>query len=258
VLLDEIADAPEWLQLKLLRLLNGERVYRVRGEGDEDWGFTFAGLVVLATWKDVDGNRALRPDLVQRIGQFRIELPSLSDYPVESREKIIDTVVAGFQRRSQEELERIDQLGADTVVNSAWKQSLDQSKSKSLLPTQRALLAALDWETHDQFRGLVRSLRLYFAGVPFDEIVESTQRAGNTDHDRHDPNDEDDLDRLFRYLDANVTVSRGWLNDRNEWGRRVLDALKQKHPRIEAYIRRSGRNRRAIDRDVRNALRAGE
>ncbi len=87
--------------------------------------------------------------------------------------------------------------------------------------------------------------------------VESAQRAGNPKDDRHDGFDEDDLDRLFRYLDANTTISRGWLNDRSEWGRRVLDALKGNHPRIEAYIRRTGRNRRQIDRDIRNALRSG-
>jgi len=96
------------------------------------------------------------------------------------------------------------------------------------------------------FHGLVRALRLYFAGVPFEELLDSAHMSDNTNGHRVDAFDEDDLDRLFRYLDSKVSISLGWLNDRNEWGRRVLGALKSKHPRTEAYIRRTARNRRQI------------
>ena len=77
VLLDEIGDLNAELQAKLLRVLNGEVQYRLGGEGNSDYGFTFRGLVVLATWRQL-GNHVLRPDLRQRLLQNHVEVPNLS------------------------------------------------------------------------------------------------------------------------------------------------------------------------------------
>jgi MoxR-like ATPase len=83
VLLDEIGDLNAELQAKLLRVLNGEVQYRLGGEGNNDFGFSFRGLVVLATWRQL-GDQVLRPDLRQRLLQNRIQVPSLSEYSPET------------------------------------------------------------------------------------------------------------------------------------------------------------------------------
>jgi hypothetical protein len=73
-----------------------------------------------------------------------------------------------------------------------------------------------------------------------------------------DSYEEDDLERLFRYMDADITISRGWLNDRNDWCRRILHALRTRNARLEAYLERAGRQRSQLDRAIRNALRFGD
>src|SRR5207302_6570874 len=92
VLLDEIGDLNTELQAKLLRVLNGEVQYRLGGEGNSDFGFTFRGVVVLATWRLLD-DHVLRPDLRQRLLQNHIQVPSLSQYAPETRRLFLASVV---------------------------------------------------------------------------------------------------------------------------------------------------------------------
>ncbi len=95
MLLDEIGDLEESLQAKLLRVLNGERQYRLGGEGNDDYAFVFRGVIILATWRGIT-DKALRPDLRQRVLQNRIRVPSLSEYsPVSPRAvSQIDSLIA--------------------------------------------------------------------------------------------------------------------------------------------------------------------
>ena len=51
----------------------------VGAEGNAEFSFVFRGLVVLATWRDIDGESELRDDFRQRICQHRVRVPGLSE-----------------------------------------------------------------------------------------------------------------------------------------------------------------------------------
>jgi transcriptional regulator with AAA-type ATPase domain len=71
VLLDEIGDLAPTLQAKLLRVLNGEKQYRLGVEGEPDYAFEFAGMVVLATWKNLEEKEnQLRPWKQEQAGKY--------------------------------------------------------------------------------------------------------------------------------------------------------------------------------------------
>lgn len=80
LLIDEVADLPLAEQAKLLGLLEERHVTRLGGRQP----FAFDCLVVAATNRDIDAAVAagtFRADLLDRLGRFRVHLPSLAERP---------------------------------------------------------------------------------------------------------------------------------------------------------------------------------
>src|SRR5262249_44687021 len=92
VLLDEIGDLSESVQAKLLRVLNGEKQYRLGREGNEGYGFQYSGITILATWRDLSRLKNFRRDLWDRIQYNRIQVPGPSAYPAKGRIRIIRSI----------------------------------------------------------------------------------------------------------------------------------------------------------------------
>ena len=168
VLLDEIGDLAPSLQAKLLRVLNGEKQYRLGVEGEPEYAFEFTSMVVLATWKNLEetGNQ-LRPDLWQRISQNRIRVPSLSSYSPESRERIVRNVVESFQRQATNELLRLQQITSeidDEVCMTSWLKDLGRRARHNLTQEQVFQLVGMNWAELGEFRGLRAIVLRIFEG----------------------------------------------------------------------------------------------
>jgi ATPase family associated with various cellular activities (AAA)/Sigma-54 interaction domain len=250
VLLDEVGDAEEWIQLKLLRLLNGETVSRVQGEGLEQWSFAFHGIVILATWKPVS---ELRPDLLQRIGQHRLRVPGLSEYPIEARELVISSIVSKYQETAREEISRLEQLKGTSKASEAWTIRIGQAVSKRLTQDQIAHLAKQDWENLGEFRGATKVVMDSLTGRSVSESLDSMRRAtqivpvaGN----------ESDANRLLRYLDSFGGISQGWKADKLSWAERIGEALSIREPQLMSYLLRRNIDQTKLRKDINNLLRA--
>jgi DNA-binding NtrC family response regulator len=177
VLLDEIGDLSPALQPKLLSVLTGAEVFRVGGEGNPEWAFAFNGVTIAATWRSVADSSPIRPDLLSRLSDCVIEIPSLS-----SREEdipaIVSLVVEDIHRRREEEIRRLMNVSdKDQSIDRARLRHLNSSRL-SLTGEDMQLLAAHDWSRSGELRGLRQVLqRALDDGIPLAEALERQQPA---------------------------------------------------------------------------------
>jgi DNA polymerase III delta prime subunit len=255
VLLDEIGDAEEWLQLKLLRILNKEKVFRVQGEGEDRWGFMFRGIVALATCKNLDDVGGFRRDLLQRIGQHRIHMPSLSECSKAYRLKLISTIVAQFQKRARDDFEELQALPEQNgpVVAPFWIQTLERRTRAALTASETEKLADLDWSTRDEFRGLYAVTEQALTGHSLEEAISRLEL--NRIINRRNQNSEDDADRLERYFANGHTVAEGWQADKVSWAARLNDRLKNHDSRLSAILQTFSFERARLKKLLENILR---
>jgi sigma54-dependent transcription regulator len=254
VLLDEIGDAEEWLQLKLLRLLNGERVYRVQGEGYQKWSFVFQGMAILATWRDLDDPARIRPDLMQRIGQHRITVPGFSEYPVAARERIIVSIAANFQRNATQELERLEQLQGTKKTSESWLLKMSQWTRRELNHDQVTHLAGQDWSKFGEFRGVSGAVANLLSGMSMTQVFDNVRLALETGASME--KNEDDIGRLRRYFDSGLSLANGWKQDKNAWAVRMHRLLKEENPSLMNYLKGVKADRSRMAKDITNLMRS--
>jgi hypothetical protein len=251
ILLDEIGDVEEWIQLKLLRVLNGERVFRVQGEGSENWGFVFQGMGIFATWRNIDKDARLRPDLLQRIGQHRVQVPGLSEYPVDARVKVMTSIMSKFQEQAKEEMSRLELLRGVDRVSSTWMLRVSQASKRELTHDQIGILARQDWSMLGEFRGATSTVNRVLSGHDIGSVIEEL-RAGMV---RHIPPDgESDLARLERYAENNKALSDGWKVDKIAWAKRMLTALSNDEQKVTLLMQRLQINPAKLRKDLANLL----
>jgi transcriptional regulator of aromatic amino acid metabolism len=158
VFLDEIGDlAPEFQPL-LLSLLTGAEVFRVGGEGNQEYGYSFNGVVLAATWKNpFDGS--LRPDLVSRLSDYVIRIPGLNERGAEF-EEIVNVTVADIRARHLAQLERLEQVRTDVVS----RPKIEQKRGMTLALDRKdiSLLRRQDWGKRGDMRGLRQLLERCF------------------------------------------------------------------------------------------------
>lgn len=262
VLLDEIGDLAPALQAKLLRVLNGEMQFRVGTEGNPDFGFVFRGLVALATWRDIDGECEIREDLRQRITQHRVRVPGLSEYPEEVRFQIVLSVTEVVKREIHDELAHIDQLVAAgsndegaTVLAPEWLQQANRSADAKLPKTQVMKLAAVDWSSYGQLRGLRATLRRLLCGTDIDAALAETQTAFA--RKQRTVEGETCVERLRRYLTGQGGFSDAWFSDRHQWATDLLARLDVDDPDVLRIVTDAGRSAGEIRKELRNLMRSG-
>lgn len=262
VLLDEIADLSGPIQAKLLRILNGEMQFRVGMEGNSNFGFVYRGLVILATWRDIEGACELREDLRQRISQYRIRVPSLSEYPTEARVQIVLSAAEVVRKEIRDELSHLDVLisrsgneDSPQILAAAWLDYVNRSADAKFPLTLASQLAEIDWREYGQLRGLRAAVKRILRGVDIETAMADTQAAFGRSQKL--TNAETSAERFKRYLTNGNSFSEGWMNDRYQWATDILSQLEQDHSFARRIAAESGRNLVDIKKDLRNLTRSG-
>lgn len=262
VLLDEIGDLADELQVKLLRVLNGEMQFRLGTEGNADFGFVFRGMAVLATWRDIDGQSNIRMDLRQRISQHRVRVPGLSEYSPEARFHIILSAAEVVKNEIREELSHIDLLLGDSpqgqatqVISVEWLEHVNRGADKKLPTPVVMKLVDTNWSEHGQLRGLRTTLRRYLCGVEIDAALSESKTAFSA-RPSSDAT-ESSVDRLVRYLSNGESLPDCWLNDRHQWAVDILQRLERDDLAVQQAIQQAGGSIAQVKKDLRNLTRTG-
>lgn len=262
VLLDEIGDLSNPLQAKLLRVLNGETQYRVGTEGNKDYGFTFRGMVALATWRDIDCECGIRPDLRQRISQHRLRAPGLSEFPAEVRLQFIRSASETVKREIRDELAHVESLiaGGDTgdvpsVLAPDWVAHAQRGINSVLSPKTLQHLVEADWSGLGQLRGLRSAIRRILCGCDVGAVLADTKAAFSRPQSAQGI--ETVVKRLQRYLLGDNSFSDAWLEDRHQWANAILEGLGRGDPEISRAVSGAGLTVPDLKRQLRNLMRSG-
>lgn len=168
VLLDEIGDLPGELQPLLLSVLTGVEVFRTGGEGNIDYQYKFTGAAIAATWKNIfDG--LIRPDLLSRLSNYVIELPSLNDRKAEL-EEIVSFVIQDMQSQHKKELDRLFSISSDYIS----RPKINELKKRQFSIEKRDInaLQRIDWTKLGDLRGLRQILeRCFYGGISVIEAL---------------------------------------------------------------------------------------
>jgi hypothetical protein len=258
VLLDEIGDLALNLQAKLLRVLNGEKQYRLGEEGHDAYAFQYAGITIMATWRDLAALKDFRQDLWQRIRFNQISVPSLSAYARLNLTRIIRTIHRQFRDQAQDEIDRLNALGQGVeadICSAEWLSRLALASKQDLTPETEAELSGLDMKAIGEFRGLRNVISRVVSGSSVKDAVESAYaddvNTGESDH----PLDERDINTLAEALETE-SLSMAWKEQRSSWAKRINTMLVARDPRVETVIAESGRQRATVKKQVENLLRS--
>jgi transcriptional regulator with PAS, ATPase and Fis domain len=146
VLLDEIGDLSLPLQAKLLTIVTGAEVFPVGAEGRRGQGYAFEGLTIAATWRDALDEELLRPDLLFRLSDHVIHVPSLN-----SRKEDLHLIVDSVSRKLElKQTAVLDRLGRMPTID---KDRL-RNATRPITKKEIEALQALDWEQYGELRGL--------------------------------------------------------------------------------------------------------
>lgn len=169
VFLDEIADLAHNLQAKLLPALSGQPVYRVGGEGSRNYEIEFEGVVIAASWRVLQDETLVRPDLLSRISASVIDVPGLED-----RKEDLPQIINGIQNALIDHYERrIEEMirAGGSEIDSSY---LNEKKDRVHTLDERACaeLASVNWSLHGNFRGLTNAIeKIVFRGHKISEVV---------------------------------------------------------------------------------------
>lgn len=258
VLLDEIGDLAISLQGKLLRVLNGEKQYRLGTEGHNAYAFEYCGITVLATWRDISAMKDFRQDLWQRIRNNRIPVPSLSAYSKVNLQQIIRSIHQEFRNRAKAEIERLDDLAAtseEEICSPDWLTHLAHVSKQRLSLEVEIELSELDIKAIGEFRGLRSVINRVINGSSIDEAVERTIADSGSAPDAERILQENDI-RIFGRVLQSESPSIVWKESRSEWAKRVNALLIRHDPQIESMISSAGKPRATIKKQIENLLRS--
>jgi DNA-binding NtrC family response regulator len=171
VFLDEIGDLPGNLQPKLLTVLSGAVMYPVGMAGMRDAAYRFEGLTIAATWRSLDH---LRPDLLSRLTDHRIEVPSL----VERRDDIpilVPLLVGEIQRESIAAVKRVAEMPNEDVDKDRLKEIV--ARGFRVREHDIKALQQVPWNDVGELRGMAQVLRRFMRGdVTIREAIRRHER----------------------------------------------------------------------------------
>jgi DNA-binding NtrC family response regulator len=149
VFLDEIGDLAPTLQSKLLPIFSGGTYYRLGSEGRNNADLSFSGVVITASWRELDRG-LVRPDLLSRISGCVVDLPGIDDRK-EDFKSIVEDLQQTLINRFRGEIERL------LVVEPKMARDYWIKRATALGPMSGSdleQLATVDWNRHGNFRGL--------------------------------------------------------------------------------------------------------
>lgn len=163
VFLDEIAELTPQIQAKLLPVLSGGVYHRVGGDKD----LSFHGVTIAASWR---GLQNLRPDLVSRIADRVIHVPSIAD-----RREDLPEIIDGLQTHIIDgHRKRIRSISVDQTVSRYWV--LQADRLQKLDRDSIAKLADVDWRVFGNLRGLSTAVRqLIFTTADIETVLARLQ-----------------------------------------------------------------------------------
>ncbi|MEW6261791.1 MAG: sigma 54-interacting transcriptional regulator [Thermodesulfobacteriota bacterium] len=172
VFLDEIGDLSPQLQPLLLMVLTGAEVFRVGGEGDPKYGYSFNGSVIAATWRD-PFQGSLRRDLLSRLMTYVIQLPGLNDKKDEFDE-IVNAILEDIHSNHNSYIDSISLIQPELVSRAKLKH--EREKKVNLDQASIELLKEQDWSKRGDLRGLRQILeRCFYDEIPvLEALVQST------------------------------------------------------------------------------------
>jgi two-component system response regulator AtoC len=118
LLLDEIAEIPPHLQVKLLRALEDQRIQRVGGERPIDVNVR----IIAATNRDVEAemkNESFRPDLFYRLAVLTLTIPPLRERPEDIERLALDYLEYFRQQVGRSEI-AIEVAALDVLQRYRW------------------------------------------------------------------------------------------------------------------------------------------
>ena len=197
VLLDEVGDLVPALQPKLLSVLTGAHVFRVGGEGHEEWSFSYRGVTIAATWRHVVDPAVMRPDLFSRLSDHVIDIPSLDARGDDIRE-IAPLVMEDIRRGREEEIKRL------AVFPMVDKARLGGTRGKTTLSEEDlAILTKHRWASCGELRCLRQTLqRVFDEGISVPEALAS-YHPPIQNHPRATPTHEQLARDILRLIDNN-------------------------------------------------------
>jgi DNA-binding NtrC family response regulator len=225
VLLDEIGDLPLSIQPKLLAVLTGAEVFRTGGEGNKEFQFSYSGITISATWRDLSDSGRMRPDLLSRISDHVIHIPSL-DERIDDLPDIVPSVIEELDRCRKDEIQRLRSvLDKDQSID---KSRLDSIQNKTFVVTDAdlQLLMKCPWSKKGELRGLRQILqRVVDNAVPLSEAIEQQQ---STCQQMQDAGDVDQMaDGMISLLKAESAGEGGLSKRVGEVERRIRSRMKE-------------------------------
>lgn len=164
VFLDEIGDLSEAMQAKLLPVLSGGAFYRVGSEGDDE--LKFSGVTICASWRDLDD--VLRPDLLSRVADYVIDVPSMAER-MDDFDAIFDEVETSQLRSLRFRIEEALRVEPE-LARDYWRGRLE--KIEGLPAAAKKAFRAVPWARHGNLRGLTAALeRVHGAGCDPIEVL---------------------------------------------------------------------------------------
>jgi DNA-binding NtrC family response regulator len=225
VLLDEIGDLPLPIQPKLLAVLTGAEVFRSGGEGNKEFQFSYSGITISATWRDLSDSGRMRPDLLSRISDHVIHIPSL-DERIDDLPDIVPSVIEELNRCRKDEIQRLRSvLDKDQSID---KSRLDSIQNNIFVVTDAdlQLLMKCPWSKKGELRGLRQILqRVVDNAVPLSEAIEQQQSTCQQMHEASDVNQM--ADGMISLLKAESTGEGGLSKRVGEVERRIRSRMKE-------------------------------
>ena len=190
VLLDEIGDMDRDLQPKLLTVLTGAHVHRVGGEVTSE-GFSFRGLTLCATWRDPHARRPddteyIRPDILSRLNEHEIRIPSLNDRP-EDIADIVSLQLVDLDRRLNERADALARLRYEKAGIDVSRLDGIRTNRVTVSEADILLLQQRNWARSGELRGLRQILeRALLGNIPLAAALERQPFITSSPPERQD------------------------------------------------------------------------
>jgi DNA-binding NtrC family response regulator len=253
VLLDEIGDFSPVLQPLLLLLLTNAEVFRLGGEGNAKYGYTYRGVTLGATWKDplkAPFNRNLRPDLLSRLAGYVIRMPGLNERPDEFR-NILNAMVEDIMSAHSNHLNTLELESPELVSRAKIKN--ERVRRLSLTEKSITFLQDQDWSQRGDLRGLRQILeRSFYEGIDPIEAFKSAACAEDS---------EDDYDLVGRIIsdigngESPSTLTRELNRLEGQMRSGVADRLRSQAAVRRHVAERLGIEEQALRRELANLTR---